>query len=108
MARTWTGRKCPDCGAIPYPDTSGRMVCDCNNRVWYDKKGIPGSEAERTWLASNGFEETQDVQGDVYYVGPLGHIVHLFDNGEWTSDKAREGMSLESYVEWVVKPIEST
>ena len=35
------------------------------------------------------FAEHQD-KSDAYYVGPFGHIIHLYGNGEWDSDKAPE------------------
>jgi hypothetical protein len=43
----------------------------------------------------------QDIQGDVYYVGPVGHIIHLYADGEWDSDKAPREQSLEDYLTWI-------
>lgn len=106
MPRTFASAKCPDCRKVPYLDGStGRLVCDCGTRTWWAKKGIRGTEEERAWLAAKGFEEATDVQGDVYYVGPLGHIIWLFDNGTWSGGKAPEGISLESYADELAKEI---
>ncbi len=55
-------------------------------------------DEERVWLASHNFNEATDRDGAIYYVGPLGHIIHLYDDGTWTSDRAEDGVSIEVYV----------
>ena len=60
-----------------------------------------GTEDEERWLADHGFHFKEDADGDLYYVGPLGHIIHLYPKGEWGSDKAGGCDSLEEYVLWL-------
>jgi hypothetical protein len=104
MARKWTSvSRCPDCKKVPYSDGSGKLVCDCGTRTWWriQDKGVRGTEADIALLARYGFNEEKDIQGDVYYVGPLGHIVHLYPDGTWHSDKAAENSNFEEYLKWV-------
>jgi hypothetical protein len=60
-----------------------------------------GTEDEERWLADHGFHFKEDADGDLYYVGPLGHIIHLYPGGEWDSDKAGACKSLEEYLSWL-------
>ncbi|HKE24893.1 MAG TPA: hypothetical protein VKB88_21170 [Bryobacteraceae bacterium] len=44
----------------------------------------------------------EDAQGEVYYVGPYGHIVWLSANNEWYADKAPEwATALDGYLRWI-------
>jgi hypothetical protein len=66
--------------------------------------GVEGTRADRTRLETAGFQFAQDIQDDRYYVLPEGgHILHLFDNGTWSSDKAGEHQSLEEYLHRIEK-----
>jgi hypothetical protein len=60
-----------------------------------------GMEAEERWLAGYDFYFQKDANEDLYYVGPLGHIIHLYPEGEWDSDKAGSCESLEEYLSWL-------
>jgi hypothetical protein len=43
-----------------------------------------------------------DCRGDIYYVMPEGgHIIHLYDDGTWESDKAAANWSLRDYLAWL-------
>jgi hypothetical protein len=101
MERKWASARCPDCKKVPYQDGSGKLVCDCGRRTFWHKKGVKGSEADIALLTKYGFNEAKDIQDDIYYVGPLGHIVHLYPEGSWYSDKAAEGSDFEKYLKWV-------
>ncbi|HXY78419.1 MAG TPA: hypothetical protein VEH47_06355 [Candidatus Acidoferrales bacterium] len=91
--------QCPDCKDTPKVADDGRLRCRCADKVWAGRQGVRGSEEEYTFMTNAGFEMTGDVQGDVYYVGPFGHIVWLYPDGEWFADKAPvEYLSLEEYV----------
>ena len=81
---------CPDCNEVPKGE-NGIIKCACENRHWEFVRGQKGTEAEEQYLLENGFvfAEHQD-KSDTYYVGPFGHIIHLYGNGEWDSDKAPE------------------
>jgi len=37
----------------------------------------------------------------VHYVGPVGHIIHLYVGDKWDSDKASREQSLEGYLTWI-------
>src|SRR6185437_5319955 len=103
MERKWTSvSRCPDCKKVLYSDSSGKLVCDCGT-TWLRTldKGVSGTEADIALLASYGFNEASDIQGDIYYVGPLGHIVHLYPDGTWHSDKAADDSNFEEYLKWV-------
>ncbi len=56
------------------------------------------TENEKRWLADHGFNFAEDAGGDLYYVGPLGHIVHLYPGNKWDSDRGGGCQSLEEYV----------
>jgi hypothetical protein len=44
----------------------------------------------------------EDWQGNIYYVLPEGgHIIHLYSDGSWDSDKAASGWSLTEYFGWL-------
>lgn len=91
--------KCPDCREIPKPDESGRLRCACIRKAWTVRRGERGTDEEHIFLTKAGFQMMTDVQGDVYYVGPFGHIIWLYPEGEWCGDKAPAACtSLEEYV----------
>ena len=101
--------QCPDCKGTPKASEDGRLRCRCAGKVWSGRKGVRGSDEEDIILTTAGFTMTADIQGDVYYLGPFGHIVWLFPEGEWFADKApAECTSLEEYVIGVKKAMESS
>jgi hypothetical protein len=99
--RTRAVNRCPDCNEV-LKEKDGMVTCayaSRNRRVVQAEKGTP---VEETWLADNGFEFAQDAAGDLYYVGPLSHIIHLYPNRKWDSDKAPGSCgSLEEYFAWL-------
>jgi hypothetical protein len=45
---------------------------------------------------------TTDCRGNVYYVMPDGgHIIYLYADGTWDSDRASAGWSLKEYFAWL-------
>ena len=58
-------------------------------------KAAPNTEAI---LEQSEFHFQEDASGDKYYVGPVGHIVHVYADGTWDSDKAGAEQSLEKYL----------
>ena len=89
-------------------ETAGRSLFatnpKSNSRIRY--KGVKGNDQEHAFLTNAGFVTT-DADGDVYYVGPLGHIVWLYSEGEWCADKAPAACtSLEEYVVSVKEALE--
>ena len=104
MTRKWSSRKCNECNQTPRANADGVFVCGCG-KAWIGELGVEAEEGEKAFLANNGFSKAVDVKGDVYYVGPLGHIIWLFADGTWHSDKAREGSTMEDYLSWLSAPI---
>lgn len=101
--------QCPDCKDTPKAGEDGWLRCRCADRVWSGRKGVRGGDDENFFLTRSGFEMTADIQGDVYYVGPFGHIIWLYEEGEWFADKAPpESSSLVEYVVGVKKAVESS
>ena len=73
--RRRTVSRCPHCNkALKAKD--GIATCDCENRIHQVISMLPerGTEDEERWLADHGFHFKEDADGDLYYVGPLGHI----------------------------------
>ncbi len=97
MSRLRAIRHCPDCGQTPSPDPLGRLLCACPGKPWAWDGGYPGTDEERKKIESCGFELTTDAAGEVYYCWN-GHILYLFSDGTWDSDKAPNGMTLEEYL----------
>jgi|SRR5208282_6683572 len=98
MNRTRVVERCPDCNEVLKQNDDGFATCACENRRWQFVRAERGTEAEERLLADNGFVFTEDIAGDLYYVGPAAHIIHLYPDGEWNSDKAPENCkSLEEY-----------
>lgn len=90
--------RCPDCNEVP-KEKDGILTCGCS-RTWQHLRAERGTAEEERRLADNGFEYATSADGDLYYVGPLDHIIHLYPNGEWDSDKAPANCSsLETYFE---------
>ena len=98
MNRIWRETRCPDCRQVPQPDANDVLCCACKTKTWKTDKSVGGTEDERAVLARHGFSEGKDTAGNVYYVGPWGHIVELFTDGTWNSDKAVEGGTLDGYL----------
>jgi hypothetical protein len=97
MNRTRVANLCPACNEVPQ-FRDGTYKCACG-KSWQRIPSLRGSEGEEKWLADNCFEFTQDVVGNIYYVGPLGHIIYLYPDGAWDSDKAPPSCtSLEEYI----------
>ena len=106
IARTRRSGICPDCTGLPKEDASGVVLCACGRR-WYRTWAVKGTEQETANLKRCGFELTQDCQGDNYYCGPMGHIIELYADGAWNSDKADPNASLREYldrIEYVLGP----
>ncbi len=77
------------------------LVCACPDKNWYRTWGVQGTEQETTSLKRYGFELAQDIQADNYYCGPTGHIIWLYADGTWHSDKADPGVSMQGYLDWI-------
>ena len=100
MSRTRSASECTTCKQTPTEDGSGHLTCACGI-PWVRCWGIKGTPEEEALLERSGFTVAQDIQGDVYYVGPMGHIIHLYAGDEWDSDKASREQSLEDYLAWI-------
>jgi hypothetical protein len=99
LTRTFADNRCPDCKQHPKHNLDGKLTCICKGKVWGGVRGVPGTEPERAMLASKGFVQAQDKDGDVYYVGPGNRIIWVFPNGTWTGDKPSENdPSLAAYL----------
>lgn len=103
MDRTWRDARCPDCRQVPRLDTNNIGRCGCNGKSYKYDISVAGAEDERAELARNGFTDATDITGNVYYVGPWGHIVELFADATWYSDKAPEGITLDEYLKQLAK-----
>jgi hypothetical protein len=100
MSRKRSASECPSCKQAPKEDESGRLTCACGTS-WLRCRGIKGTPEEEDLLKQSGFIVAQDIQEDMYYVGPMGHIVHLYADNGWDSDKAGGEQSLEGYLAWI-------
>ena len=100
MSRTRSASECATCKQAPREDEAGRLTCACGT-LWVRGQGVNGTQEEEALLGESGFEVVADIQGDVYYVGPMGHIIHLYAGDEWDSDKASREQSLEDYLDWI-------
>jgi hypothetical protein len=76
MNRTRSASECATCKQAPKEDESGRLTCACG-ALWVLRWGIKGTPEEEALLEQSGCRVTQDIQGNVYYVGPAGHIIYL-------------------------------
>ena|SRR5437868_8476762 len=68
---------------------------------WLMRKGVKGSQEMESRLENHGFQYARDERNDEYYVGPAGHIIHLYNDATWNSDKADVGVSLGRYLAWI-------
>ena len=62
---------------------------------------MQGTEEESANLIRHGFSLAEDAQGNKYYCGPFGHIIFLYENGTWYSDKGDPKLSLQEYLDWM-------
>jgi hypothetical protein len=104
MSRARSACECPACKQTPKEDESGRLTCACGT-PWVRCWGVKGTPEEEALLEPSGFRVAEGVQGDVYYVGPYGHIIRLYAGGEWDSDKAPREQSLEDYLSWITEKL---
>jgi hypothetical protein len=101
LDREWVRSECHICNEVPKRDRHGSFRCRCN-KLWQVRVGLPGTPDEEARLKQHGFEKERDAGGDTYYVLPnSGHIIHLYTDGTWHSDKAAKGSSLENYLSWI-------
>jgi hypothetical protein len=65
--------------------------------------GRRGTEEEHSRFTSIGFQIAEDCRGEVYYVLPdTGHILYLYADGTWFSDKApTDCHTLDDYFAWL-------
>ena len=76
---------------IPKLDTNGTLSCACKDKRWVKRKGARGTEEERLMLTGKGFREAEDLDGDVYYLGPgWSHSLAVF---QWRVVCERWGIS---------------
>jgi len=86
---------------LPKENESGQLICGCG-KVWQFCRSVRGTPEEETRLVSNGFHFAQGPRGEVWYVlQEGGHIIHLYADGTWDSDKAGAESSLETYLTWI-------
>jgi len=101
MNRARSASECATCRQAPKEDESGRFTCACGI-LWVRRWGINGTQEEEALLERIGFVVRQDAQGDVCYDMPEGaHIIHLYADGTWESDKAGAEQSLGAYLTWI-------
>ncbi|MBV9155337.1 MAG: hypothetical protein JO097_03690 [Acidobacteriaceae bacterium] len=99
--REWVRSECETCGAVPQKDKHGLFRCKCA-KIWQLRTGVAGAQDEETRLRTHGFMRTEDAQGEIYYVlSNSGHIIYLYADGTWFSDKAAKGSSLDAYLKWI-------
>jgi hypothetical protein len=95
--------RCPICNEV-LKEECGIVTCACESQSWGFDRAERGTEIEEKLLADNGFEFASDIAGDLYYVGPFCHIIHLYPGSEWDSDKAPTNLkSLEEYLAWLAR-----
>jgi hypothetical protein len=100
MNRTRSAGECPTCKQAPKEDESGRLTCACGI-WWFRRSRVKGTPEEEALLEQSGFR-VAEVPGDVYYLMPEGgHIIYLYSDGTWDSDKAPRGQPLEDYLAWI-------
>jgi hypothetical protein len=93
---------CPACNEILSANEREVSKCRCG-AVLIAIDGIKGTHESESLLRIHGFRYESDARGDEYYVGPAGHIIHLYADGSWDSDRAPTGWSLGEYLNWVRK-----
>jgi hypothetical protein len=101
MRTYFRGTICPDCRQAPKKNPFElRWECACEGKNWPLDCGQRGTPEEHSELKNAGFEITSDG-ADVYYVGPLGHIVWLFVDSTWRCAPESQHQSLETYLEYM-------
>jgi len=101
MDRSRAEGRCNICKQFPKEKEAGQLVCDCG-AVWQLRRSVRGTPEEETLLVSNGFHFAQGPHGETWYVlQEAGHIIHLYADGTWDSDKAVAESSLERYLAWI-------
>lgn len=85
---------CPACRKILSASERGARKCQCG-AILTPVGGVKGTGEVESLLESRGFHYASDYG---YYLGPLGHIVQLYDDGTWESDKAPAGCTLANYL----------
>lgn len=101
MNRTWFEPGCPVCKQLPKEDENGRLTCACGTE-FEGRLSIRGTPEEEASLERAGFKIAQDIRGNVYYFLPEGsHLIELYSDGTWYSDKAASGSSMEEYFAWL-------
>jgi hypothetical protein len=101
MARARAARSCPDCHEVPTKLGRSEASCGCAGRSWRWANGIAGTEEEEARLSRTGFLREESSDGDVYYRGPLEHILRLYEDETWESARAPAGLTMEGYLIWV-------
>lgn len=99
--RTRASRSCPDCHEVPTKLGRRAATCGCPGRTWHWADGIAATEEEEARLSRAGFVREQSGEGDVYYRGPLEHILRFYEDGTWDSARAPLGLTLDGYLLWV-------
>jgi hypothetical protein len=102
MSRTRSVSNCPKCNEVPRKE-NGVVRCACKGRRWTALQPEKGSEGEERYLSDHGFHYAEHLdKSDVYYLGPLSHIIHLYTDGTWDSDKCPAKIAtLEEYLAWL-------
>jgi hypothetical protein len=92
---------CTDCWSTPFLNAEGMWVCGCRDKTWLEKHTVDGSEQEKLLFARNGLAEIK-LRHETYYWSPKsGHLLYLFDDGTWYSDRApKELVTLNEYMNW--------
>jgi hypothetical protein len=98
MSRQRGSDECTTCNRRPTPDDYGRLVCDCPNKFWQSKPSTAGLPEDRVLLQKHGLQLIERPN-DIYWVGPYGRILYLYEDGTWFCDTAPEKCTtLEEYL----------
>ena len=89
---------CPSCNEAPKENANGVVQCACGRR-WYSNLSVEGTEEETANFKSIGLDLSEDRDGNKYYCDPWGHLIELYADGTWYSDKARPSESLQEYLD---------
>jgi hypothetical protein len=74
-------------------------MCGCG-AILIPENSVKANPETESLLQGSGFV-FEDIDGRKYYVGPLSHIVYVYSDGSWDSDKAGTEQSLGNYLAWV-------
>jgi hypothetical protein len=93
---------CGNCGEVRREER-GVFKCSCDELSWPKVGRVKGTETEETDLAKHGFHFVEkDAFGDIYYLGPQSHIIHLLENNQWESSKAPDHFYyMQEYLAWI-------